>query len=232
MTQAAFSAAMAGFVLALVIYVQSGLGFSAIHAGLVLLPFSLGAFIGVGISAPLGLKLGKVVPFAGAVCQAAGIWWLGAGRGGPGRRFGAWDGTPADAAGRHRASGLLVVPLIDIALSTVSTDDAGAASGTYSTFQQLGSALGIAIIGAVFFHVVGDRFTEAGLRDGFTEASWWAVGGYLLSAASTLFLPDRNAVQRHAREQAELLEATGLSRGRWGYYFFLLSASMPAATWR
>ena len=68
-------------------------------------------------------------------------------------------------------------------------------------------SLGIAIVGAVFFHVVGDTFTEAGLRDGFVEASWWAAGGYLLSAAATMLLPDRKAVQRHAREQAELLEA-------------------------
>jgi len=204
-TQAAFSAAMAGFVLTLVIYVQSGLGFSAIHSGLVLLPFSLGAFVGVGISAPLGLKLGKVVPFAGAICQAAGIWWLARIVADQGAGFGGWDSTPPLLLA-GTGLGLLVVPLIDIALSTVATDDAGAASGTYSTFQQLGSALGIAIIGAVFFHVVGDSFTESGLRDGFTESSWWAVGGYLLSAAATLFLPDCNAVQRHAQEQAELLE--------------------------
>ena len=204
-TQAAFSAAMAGFILTLVIYVQSGLGFSAIRSGLVLLPFSLGAFVGVGISAPLGLKLGKVIPFAGAICQAAGIWWVGQVVSSKGADFSGWDATaPMLLAGI--GLGLLVVPLIDIALSTVSTDDAGAASGTYSTFQQLGSALGIAIIGAVFFHVVGDRFTEAGLRDGVEQAAWWATGGYLLSAVATLFLPDRNAVQRHAEEQAALLE--------------------------
>jgi EmrB/QacA subfamily drug resistance transporter len=205
-TQAAFSAAMAGFILTLVIYVQSGLGFSAIHSGLVLLPFSLGAFIGVGISAPLGLKLGKVIPFAGAICQAAGIWWVGQVVSAKGADFGVWDGTPPMLLAGV-GLGLLVVPLIDIALATVSTDDAGAASGTYSTFQQLGSALGIAIIGAVFFHVVGDTFTEAGLRDGVEQASWWAVGGYLVSAAATLFLPDRNAVQHHAQQRAELLES-------------------------
>ncbi len=170
-----------------------------------LLPFSLGAFIGVGISAPLGLKLGKVIPFAGAICQAAGIWWVGQVVSSKGADFSGWDATPPMLLAGI-GLGLLVVPLIDIALSTVSTDDAGAASGTYSTFQQLGSALGIAIIGAVFFHVVGDRFTEAGLRDGVEQAAWWATGGYLLSAVATLFLPDRNAVQRHAEEQAALLE--------------------------
>ncbi|MDX6276481.1 MAG: hypothetical protein QOJ72_609, partial [Nocardioidaceae bacterium] len=204
-TQTTFQGSMAGFVLALVIYLQSGLGFSAIHAGLVLLPFSLGAFIGVGASAPLGLKLGKVIPLSGAVAQAAGVAWLGAVVSSKGDGLSGWDATlPMLLAGI--GLGLLVVPLIDIALATISTDDAGAASGTYSTFQQLGAALGIAIIGVVFFNTVGDAFTSAALRDGFVAASWCATGGYLLCAASTLFLPDRSAVQEHVRLQEAELE--------------------------
>jgi EmrB/QacA subfamily drug resistance transporter len=204
-TQSTFQGSMAGFVLALVIYLQSGLGFSAIHAGLVLLPFSLGAFIGVGISAPLGLKLGKIIPLSGALAQAAGIAWLGAVVSSKGDDFSGWDATlPMLLAGT--GLGLLVVPLIDIALSTISTDDAGAASGTYTTFQQLGAALGIAIIGVVFFNTVGDAFTPAALRDGFVAAAWCATGGYLLCAVSTMFLPDRSAVQEHARLQEAELE--------------------------
>ena len=205
-TQASFQGSMAGFVLCLIIYVQSGLGFSAIHAGLVLLPFSLGAFVGVGISAPFGLRLGKVVPFAGAMCQAGGVWWLARIVGDKGDGLSGWSVTlPMLLAGI--GLGLLVVPLIDIALTTVSPDDAGAASGTFSTFQQLGAALGIAIIGAVFFNSVGDDFTSAGLRTALQDASTWVVGGYLICAASTLLLPDRKAVQEHARVQEELLSA-------------------------
>jgi hypothetical protein len=44
-----------------ILYVQAGLGFSAFDAGLMLLPFSLGAFVGTGVSVPLGLKVGKTV---------------------------------------------------------------------------------------------------------------------------------------------------------------------------
>ena len=204
-TQSTFQGSMAGFVLALVIYLQSGLGFSAIHAGLALLPFSLGAFIGVGISAPLGLKLGRVIPFSGALAQAVGVAWLGTVVAAKGNDLTGWETTPPMLLA-GTGLGLLVVPLIDIALSTIPTDDAGAASGTYSTFQQLGAALGIAIIGAAFFNTVGEAFTPAGLRHGFIAASWCATGGYLLSAASTLFLPDRSAVQEHARMQEAELE--------------------------
>ena len=41
-----------------------------------LLPFSLGAFVGTGISVPLGLKVGKTVCLAGALLQAVGVWWV------------------------------------------------------------------------------------------------------------------------------------------------------------
>jgi hypothetical protein len=70
-TQATFQGSLAGFALALTIYLQTGLGWSAIHAGLTLLPFSLGAFVGTGISVPLGTKLGKVVMVTGALLQSA-----------------------------------------------------------------------------------------------------------------------------------------------------------------
>src|SRR6185503_10437215 len=48
-TQGAFQGALAGFALVLTVYVQTGLGWSAIHAGMTLLPFSLGAFVGTGV---------------------------------------------------------------------------------------------------------------------------------------------------------------------------------------
>ena len=86
--------------------------------------------------------------------------------------------------------GLLVVPLVDIALATVPETDAGAASGTYGTFQQVGAALGIAIIGSVFFGAV-DAFTPAALRRCRLHGQLVGVGGFLLCAASTVFLPDR-----------------------------------------
>ena len=201
--QATFQAAMVGLTLVLTIYVQAGLGFSAIDAGLMLLPFSLGAFVGVGVSAPLGLRIGKLIPFSGAVLQAAGALWLARIVADQGDGLGHQSLLlPLLVAGM--GLGLLVVPLIDIALSTVPLRDAGAASGVYSTIQQVGAALGVAVIGAVFFDVVDERFTPAALREGLDAASWWVAGGYLLCAIATLLLPDRRAVQRHAAEQEAL----------------------------
>ena len=51
--------------------------------------------------------------------------------------------------------GLSVPPLINLVLRSVATDDAGSASGTVVTAQQVGNALGVALVGAVFFGRLG-----------------------------------------------------------------------------
>ena len=68
-----------------------------------------------------------------------------------------WDLVVAAGAMTGIGLGLLVVPLIDIALANVPLRDAGAASGTYGTFQQIGAAVGVAIAGTVFFAPGGQR---------------------------------------------------------------------------
>ncbi len=156
-TQGAFQGSLAGFALVLTVYVQTGLGWSAIHAGLTLLPFSLGAFVGTGISVPLGMKLGKVVMVAGAALQSAATIWVLATVHGQADGLSTWDLVPALVVAGV-GLGLLVVPLVDVALATVPTTEAGAASGTYGTIQQVGAALGVAVIGTVFFGVVGTSY--------------------------------------------------------------------------
>ena len=164
-TQGTFQGSLAGFALALTIYVQTGLGWSAIHAGLTLLPFSLGAFVGTGISVPLGTKLGKVVMVTGALLQSAATVWVLATVRAQGDAVSTWDLAPALVVSGV-GLGLLVVPLVDVALATIPTTEAGAASGTYGTVQQVGAALGVAIAGTVFFSVVGTSYDVDSLRDG------------------------------------------------------------------
>lgn len=200
-TQSVFQGSMVGFFLVLTIYVQTGLGFSAIEAGLTLLPFSLGAFVGTGVSVPLGVKLGKVIMFVGAVAQAAGVWWAVEVIRAHGTGLSAWDLAPALALGGI-GLGLLVVPLVDVALATVPRDDAGAASGAYGTFQQVGAALGVAVVGVVFFGTVGTDFSAAGLESGITAAAWVSIAGFGLCALATLLLPSRAAVRAHAGQEA------------------------------
>jgi predicted MFS family arabinose efflux permease len=206
-TQGAFQGSVAGFALTLTVYVQTGLGWSAIHAGMTLLPFSLGAFVGTGISVPLGMKLGKVVMVTGAALQSAATVWVLLVVHGQGDGLTTWDLVPALVVSGI-GLGLLVVPLVDVALATVPTTEAGAASGAYGTVQQVGAALGVAVIGTVFFDVVGTTYDVGSLRSGLLGACWVAAGGYALSAVASLLLPSREQVHAHQEQvERELAEA-------------------------
>lgn len=83
---------------------------------------------------------------------------------------------------------LLIVPLFDATLATVLVADAGAASGALSTIQQVGGALGIAAIGAIFYTVVGGEQTTAGIVTGLHAVAWGCVVAYIGAAVASLFL--------------------------------------------
>jgi membrane protease YdiL (CAAX protease family) len=57
--------------------------------------------------------------------------------------------------------GLGIAPLATIVLASMKPEQAGAASGALSTMQNLGNALGVAIIGVVFFGAVHSGLAEA-----------------------------------------------------------------------
>jgi EmrB/QacA subfamily drug resistance transporter len=203
-TQAAFQGAMNAITVVLLLYVQAGLGFTALSSGLTLLPFSAGAFAGVALAIPLIPRLGKALLTVGATVQALGVLVvLGLVVGTGGSLTGWTIAAPLFVMGTGLS--LLVVPLVDVALATVPTSEAGAASGVYSTFQQLGAAAGIAVSGAVFFGVVGARFDRAALEDGLLASAWVSVAGYGLAALASVLLPSRRQVQAHLdAAQAEL----------------------------
>jgi EmrB/QacA subfamily drug resistance transporter len=205
--QSVFQGSMVGFFLTLTIYLQTGLGFSAIDAGLTLVPFSVGAFIGTGVSVPLGVKLGKMIMFVGAVLQGVAISWVIQVIHANGPTLTGWHLAPALGLGGF-GLGLLVVPLVDVALATVPPADAGAASGAYGTFQQCGAALGVAISGVVFFGVAGTTFTADRLADAITAAAWVSITGFALCALATTLLPPRSAVAAHAAAAAAATHAT------------------------
>ena len=177
------------------------------HAGLTLLPFSLGAFVGTGVSVPLGVRLGKVVMVTGAGLQSAATVWVLAVVRGQGDGLSTWDLVPALVVSGI-GLGLLVVPLVDVALATIPSAEAGAASGAYGTVQQVGAALGVAITGTVFFGIVGTSYDVGSLRSGLTAACWVSAAGYALAAVASLLLPSRQQVHAHQEAvERELAEA-------------------------
>ena len=80
--------------------------------------------------------------------------------------------------------GLGITPLATIILSGMKPEQAGAASGALTTMQNVGNALGIAVIGVIFFGALGGGFAHA------FELSLGALAAILLSvAALTRLLP-------------------------------------------
>ena len=67
---------------------------------------------------------------------------------------------------------LLVIPLVNVVLAAVPAEVAGGASGLFSTAQQLGGALGVALLGTVFFGYLRRALVRGGagahraVRDG------------------------------------------------------------------
>jgi len=184
------------FFLILALYLQIGLGFSAIQAGLATLPFSLGAFLGSGIAVPLAPRIGKYLIVIGAVFQLVGYFLvkqvvLAQGDG--------LVGTDLIVSMAIAGIGLtlILVPLSDLSLAQTDIENAGAASGVLNTFQQVGGAIGVAVISVVFFDVVGMNFSPAGLRDGFELAIWVPLVSVALTGLSSFLLPTVSQMLAH-----------------------------------
>ena len=182
--QLSFQGSVIGFLFVLSITVQSGFGFSPWQAGLVVVPFSVAAAVASAAAAALIARAGRMLVGVGALLQATGAAWSAA------VVASGTDPTVVGLVGpmviAGAGLGLVVVPLTDVTLAAVPVNDAGSAAGTLSTFQQVGGAFGIAIVGAVFF-----SSATAGHDPGnaFGVARWTVVALALLAALGSLQLP-------------------------------------------
>jgi EmrB/QacA subfamily drug resistance transporter len=180
-----FFGGMVGSVLALTLFLQIGHHFSALHAGLTLVPFSVGTAITAGIAGGvLGHRSGRAVIQAGGAVTLAGyvllILAVDAGAGS------SWDLVPGLLV-LGLGMGLFIVPLFDTILAAVSDPEIGSASGVLNAFQQLSASLGVAVLGTVFFAAAAGGDFGAGLA----RTLWWDVGLSIAMLAVTPLLPAR-----------------------------------------
>lgn len=192
----AFFAAIAAFFLVLTIYLQVGLHFSPLHAALTVLPFSLAAFVASGASVPLVDRLGKWLVLGGVLGLATATAWVAQSVHAHGD-----DLSSSGLIGPMILGGaglaLAVVPLFDVALAGADVTAAGAASGVLGTFDQIGSALGIAVVGVVFFGSIGGDFSSGSVRDALLLALVVPVVALLVAAGASLLLPSTAAIRAH-----------------------------------
>jgi EmrB/QacA subfamily drug resistance transporter len=184
--QLAFSAGIQGFFLMFALWLQAGEHFSPLRAGLTAVAFSVGSFLVAPVAVPLAQRYGRVVLAAGGVIMAAGVGGVVLGVSHvtvAGRPWAIVPGLVVAGVGLS----LLVIPLVNVVLAAVPAQVAGGASGLFSTAQQLGGALGVAIIGTVFFSAAGQHSFAAA----FTRTAPYAIGAFALCAVLSLLLPGK-----------------------------------------
>jgi predicted MFS family arabinose efflux permease len=167
------------------LYMQQVLGYSAIKAGLSYLPLAVSIIISAGIASVLVTKIGfKLVLAAGMALIAAGLLWFS--------QISVHGSFASDILGPSLLAavglGFAFVPTTIAAVSGVADHEAGLASGLINTSQQIGGALGLAILSAISTSVIGTSRVPAVLVDGFKDAFLAGAGFAVLGLLGTLFL--------------------------------------------
>ena len=137
----------------LTLFIQTVLGYSPIRAGIAFLPFAVGVVIGSALASPLVARIGpRPLISAGAAMVAGGMFWYS--------RLTEHAGYASHLLGPTLVSsfglGLVFVPLALVALHKVAEQDSGVASSLLNTAQQVGGAIGLALLGTVAWTAVAN----------------------------------------------------------------------------
>jgi EmrB/QacA subfamily drug resistance transporter len=214
---ALFMASYAGYLFTLALYLQVGLGFSALQSGLTYTPTAIGFFI-TSLAAPRMIPLlGRLVLTAGYVLAAFGL---------------AATATTVYSAGAHLhgfelapslfitglGNGLGLSPLVGTVISGLEPEESGVGAGVVTTTLQVGNALGVALISLLFFEILGNAEPGAAYADAFAMT---------LPACAALLLVAAVLVRRLPRTPFEVSNALverlpGWSAG-FAYSMFLMT---------
>lgn len=183
--------AMAGFLYVFPLLLQLSFEFTAMQTGLALMPFSISVLILALVGARLSSRFyaNRLIQI-GFVISAAGLGFLAASI--------TPDATPSELAlGAIFGAGIGLVAsqILNLIYSSVDEDKAPETAGLTATFEQLGNAIGVALIGTVMIAVL-TATTISGIE------------------ASAVIPPDAQpAVIAAVEESVELMSDTQLAAG-------------------
>jgi EmrB/QacA subfamily drug resistance transporter len=174
-------------------YFQLGLGYSPLTAGLRMLPWTATPMVVAPVAGAVADRIGtRPLLVTGLALQAAGLAWVAAlASAGPGLASTGGYGryvVPFLVAGVGISMAIPTVPTA--ALSAVSPDDVGRASGVTNTMQRFGGAFGIALVSAVFA-AHGHLGSAASFTAGYRPAMLGAAGLSLLGAVAAAAISRR-----------------------------------------
>lgn len=146
----AFFASLTSFSFTLSIFLQAGLRFSALRTGLVFIPFAAGILIAAYPASRFGDVVGKWAPIVGCGILVLGVAGTIAAVHWQGRGVNEFTlGPPLVAVGLGVRT--VITPLFSLVLAATTQGETGSASGVLATIQRLGGAIGVAIVGLLFF---------------------------------------------------------------------------------
>ena len=177
--------AFSGLLLCISLFGQLGEGWSPIHAGLTLAPMVLGMILGMIGSLALVRRLGRHLLHLGLLLIAAGAGAIALTLTGAATAS-TWDLVPGLLL-VGLGAGASIGQLFRFILSSVRMEEVGSASGVLEAVQQLSTSLGVAVLGTVFFSVLGAHPATDALR-----ITAWACLVPLAAAFALVFrLPRR-----------------------------------------
>jgi EmrB/QacA subfamily drug resistance transporter len=141
--------AYTGIVLVLSVYLQDGLGYAPLGAGLLLVPFAIGSAISSPLAGRIVPRLGRRLTVIALAVSMTGVCLLALFVANHDRAGLAWVGVPVMLL-TGLGGGAVVSPNISITLADVPPEMGGAAGGALQTGQRIGSAIGAAVLLTVY----------------------------------------------------------------------------------
>jgi EmrB/QacA subfamily drug resistance transporter len=205
-TMLATGAAIIGLFYFLSLYMQKVLRYSAIKAGTSQLPLAAGIVLAATMASPLVARLGlRRVLIGGLVLFAGGLVWFA--------QLPVHGSYLADLLGPSLlialGLGFAFVPITILAETGVNDREYGLASGLLNTSQQVGGALGLAVLTTIATsrtkhlmasHHTFDRSLTLGFNLGFLAAAGFVVLGIIAAATIGTRRGKRSQVPQPARE--------------------------------
>lgn len=156
-----------GILFSLPLWLQNVLGYTAFETGLVLLGLAGGSFLASGLGAAIGAQRGPLfIVRLGIVLELLGVGGLAFLL----RPDSTWVTVVPLLFVYGIGVGFATAQLTGVVLADVPVERSGQGSGTQSTSRQVGSALGIAILGTVLFLVLSQQFDDALRSQGLPQA--------------------------------------------------------------
>lgn len=133
------------------------MGYSPLRSGVAFLPFTVGIVVAAQVASALASRIDpRWIAGAGGVFSVVAMWGYGQLEAGSGYVGGLLPWIILQSVGM----GLIFVPLTLTAVSRIDKNDSGVGSAVLNTVQQVGGAIGIAVLGTVFANGITEKMTE------------------------------------------------------------------------